>query len=196
MENSEYVHQYPLCYIQRKHGATAITQADITPMVGSTETPFVTAMLQTVSLDVLLGKWQDELNQWVANEEKEFNDWFAGLHDILDSNVAGNLLNLIHTKADIPIVTSVSLTVAGWTGAESPFKQNVTIANAPADSLVSIQLSDDVYKKLTENGTTMLRIDNVDGTFIATAIGEKPNTDLTVQVSVIMTKMASVNGGG
>ena len=176
-------------------------------MVGSTETPFVTALLQTVSLDVLLGKWQDELNQfvnnktqeidnWVANEEKEFNDWFAGLHDILDSNVAGNLLNLIHTKADIPIVTSVSLTVAGWTGAESPFKQNVTIANAPADSLVSIQLSDDVYKKLTENGTTMLRIDNVDGTFIATAIGEKPNTDLTVQVSVIMTKMASVNGGG
>lgn len=207
MENSEYVHQYPLCYIQRKHGATAIIQADITPMVGSTETPFVTALLQTVSLDVLLGKWQDELNQfvnnktqeidnWVANEEKEFNDWFAGLHDILDSNVAGNLLNLIHTKADIPIVTSVSLTVAGWTGAESPFKQNVTIANAPADSLVSIQLSDDVYKKLTENGTTMLRIDNVDGTFIATAIGEKPNTDLTVQVSVIMTKMASVNGGG
>ena len=207
MENSEYVHQYPLCYIQRKHGATAITQADITPMVGSTETPFVTALLQTVSLDVLLGKWQDELNQfvnnktqeidnWVANEEKEFNDWFAGLHDILDSNVAGNLLNLIHTKADIPIVTSVSLTVAGWTGAESSFKQNVTIANAPADSLVSIQLSDDVYKKLTENGTTMLRIDNIDGTFIATAIGEKPNTDLTVQVSVIMTKMASVNGGG
>lgn len=207
MENSEYVHQYPLCYIQRKHGSTAITQADITPMVGSTETPFVTAMLQTVSLDVLLGKWQDELNQfvnnktqeidnWVVNEEKEFNDWFAGLHDILDSNVAGNLLNLIHTKADIPIVTSVSLTVAGWTGAESPFKQNVTIANAPADSLVSIQLSDDVYKKLTENGTTMLRIDNADGTFIATAIGEKPNTDLTVQVSVIMTKMASVNGGG
>ena len=87
MENSEYVHQYPLCYIQRKHGATAITQADITPMVGSTETPFVAALLQTVSLDVLLGKWQDELNQWVANEEKEFNDWFAGLHDILDSNV-------------------------------------------------------------------------------------------------------------
>ena len=196
MENSEYVHQYPLCYIQRKHGATAITQADITPMVGSTETPFVTAMLQTVSLDVLLGKWQDELDQWVVNEEKEFNDWFAGLHDILDSNVAENLLNLIHTKADIPIVTSVSLTVAGWSGAESTFKQNVTIANAPADSLVSIQLSDDVYKKLTVNGTTMLRIDNVDGTFIATAIGEKPNTDLTVQVSVIMTKMESVNGGG
>ena len=196
MENSKYVHQYPLCYIQRKHGATAITQADITPMVGSTETPFVTALLQTVSLDVLLGKWQDELNQWVANEEKEFNDWFAGLKDTLDGNVAGNLLNLIHTKADIPIVTSVFLTVAGWTGTESLFKQNVAIANAPADSLVSIQLSDDVYKKLTENGTTMLRIDNADGTFIATAIGEKPNTDLTVQVSVIMTKMASVNGGG
>lgn len=207
LENSEEVHQYPLCYIYRKYGATAITQADITPMVGSTETPFVTALLQTVSLDVLLGKWQDELNQfvdnqtqeidkWVANEEKEFNEWFTGLKEVLDGNVAGNLLNLIQTKADIPLVTSVFLPVAGWTGAESPFKQNVTIANAPTDSQVSIQLSDSVYKALTENGTMMLRIDNVDGTFVVTAMGEKPNTDLTVQVTAIMTKMASANGGG
>lgn len=207
LENSEEVHQYPLCYIYRKYGATAITQADITPMVGSTETPFVTAMLQTVSLDTLLGKWQDELNQfvnnqtqeidkWVANEEKEFNEWFAGLQEVLDSNVAGNLLNLIRTKTDIPLVTSVSLPAEGWTGTESPFKQTVTIANAPTDSQVSIQLSDTVYKALTENGTMMLRIDNVDGTFVVTAMGEKPNTDLTVQVTAIMTKMASANGGG
>lgn len=207
LENSEEVHQYPLCYIYRKYGATAITQADITPMVGSTETPFVTALLQTVSLDVLLGKWQDELNQfvdnqtqeidkWVANEEKEFNEWFTGLKEVLDGNVAGNLLNLIQTKADIPLVTSVSLPAEGWTGTESPFKQNVTIANAPTDSQVSIQLSDTVYKTLTENGTMMLRIDNVDGTFVVTAMGEKPNTDLTVQVTAIMTKMASANGGG
>lgn len=206
LENSEEVHQYPLCYIYRKYGATAITQADITPMVGSTETPFVTALLQTVSLDVLLGKWQDELNQfvdnqtqeidkWVANEEKEFNEWFTGLKEVLDGNVAGNLLNLIQTKADIPLVTSVSLPAEGWTGTESPFKQNVTIANAPTDSQVSIQLSDTVYKALTENGTMMLRIDNVDGTFVVTAMGEKPNTDLTVQVTAIMTKMASANGG-
>lgn len=207
LENSEEVHQYPLCYIYRKYGATAITQADITPMVGSTETPFVTALLQTVSLDVLLGKWQDELNQfvdnqtqeidkWVANEEKEFNEWFAGLKDVLDGNVAGNLLNLIQTKADIPLVTSVSLPAEGWTGTESPFKQNVMIANAPTDSQVSIQLNDTAYKTLTENGTMVLRIDNVDGTFVATAIGEKPNTDLTVQVTAIMTKTASANGGG
>lgn len=207
LENSEEVHQYPLCYIYRKYGATAITQADITPMVGSTETPFVTALLQTVSLDVLLGKWQDELNQfvdnqtqeidkWVANEEKEFNEWFTGLKEVLDGNVAGNLLNLIQTKADIPLVTSVSLPAEGWTGTESPFKQNVAIANAPADSQVSIQLSDTAYKTLSENGTMVLRIDNVDGTFVVTAIGEKPNTDLTVQVTAIMTKMASVNGGG
>lgn len=207
MENSEEVHQYPLCYIYRKYGTTAIAQADITPMVGSEETPFVTALLQTVSLDVLLGKWQDELDQfvdnqtqeidtWVANEESEFNEWFAGLKEVLDGNVAGNLLNLIQTKADIPLVTSVSLLAEGWTGDESPFKQNITIANAPTNSQVSIQLSDTAYKSLAENGTMVLRIDNVDGVFVATAIGEKPNTDLTVQVTAIMTKTASANGGG
>ena len=105
-------------------------------------------------------------------------------------------MNLIRTKTDIPLVTSVSLPAEGWTGTESPFKQTVTIANAPTDSQVSIQLSDTVYKALTENGTMMLRIDNVDGTFVVTAMGEKPNTDLTVQVTAIMTKMASANGGG
>lgn len=85
--NEGNVHQYPLCYVYRKFGSSVITQADITPMVGSTDTPFVTAMLQTVSLDELLGKWQDELDQfvtaqsrevdqWIANEETAFTDWF------------------------------------------------------------------------------------------------------------------------
>lgn len=207
LEKSDEVHQYPLCYIYRKYGATAITQADITSMIGSDETPFVTALLQTVSLDVLLGKWQDELDQfvdaktqeidtWTTNEETEFNEWFAGIKEVLDGNVAGNLLNLIHTKADIPLIATISLPEANWTGTKSPFKQSVTIANAPADSQVSIQLSDAVYKSLSENGTMLLRIDNVDGSFVATALGERPNEDLTVQVTVIMTKATSANGGG
>lgn len=195
LENSEEVHQYPLCYIYRKYGTTAITQADITPMVGSTETPFVTAMLQTVSLDELLGKWQDELDQftddqtqkinaWIANEEGEFNNWFAGLKDVLDENTAGNLYNLIQTKADLPILTSIFLSATGWTGAESPFKQNVTIANASENSLISVQPSDEVYMELVDSGVMLLRVDNIDGTFIATAIGEKPKNDLTVQAVI------------
>lgn len=77
LENEGNVHQYPLAYIYRKFGSSVITQADITPMVGSKDTPFVTAMLQTISLDELLGKWQDELDQFVALQSQEVDDWIA-----------------------------------------------------------------------------------------------------------------------
>ena len=43
--------QYPLCYIYRPAGSTEITQAQITNMVGSEATPFITGILQTVNLD-------------------------------------------------------------------------------------------------------------------------------------------------
>lgn len=71
------VHQYPLCYIYRKYGSTEITQADITNMVGTEETPFITGILQTVSLDELLGQWQTELDQFVAGEEADLDEWTA-----------------------------------------------------------------------------------------------------------------------
>lgn len=87
LTNEENVHQYPLCYIYRKYGTAVINQADITPMVGTESTPFVTGILQTISLDELLGKWQDELDRftdarsqevddWIAQEESDFTTWF------------------------------------------------------------------------------------------------------------------------
>ncbi|MFR4931311.1 MAG: hypothetical protein ACLUBT_12030 [[Clostridium] leptum] len=87
LTNEGNVHQYPLCYIYRKYGTAVINQADITPMVGTESTPFVTGILQTVSLDELLGKWQDELDRftdarsqevddWIAQEESDFTAWF------------------------------------------------------------------------------------------------------------------------
>lgn len=75
LENEGEVHQYPLCYIYRKCGSSEISQSDITSMIGSESTPFVTGILQTISLDELLGQWQDELDQFIANNTKDFNDW-------------------------------------------------------------------------------------------------------------------------
>ena len=69
--------QYPLCYIYRKYGTAVINQADITPMVGTESTPFVTGILQTISLDELLGKWQDELDRFTDARSKEVDDWIA-----------------------------------------------------------------------------------------------------------------------
>ena len=100
LTNEGTVHQYPLCYIYRKFGSSAITQADITNMVGTESTPFVTAMLQTISLDELLGQWQseldqfvdarqDEVDQWIASEESDFTEWFDQMKAVCPSRFRG-----------------------------------------------------------------------------------------------------------
>lgn len=102
LTNEGNVHQYPLCYIYRKYGTAVINQADITPMVGTESTPFVTGILQTISLDELLGKWQDELDRftdarsqevddWIAQEESDFTTWFDKMKADLqqEQNVLG-----------------------------------------------------------------------------------------------------------
>lgn len=77
LTNEGNVHQYPLCYIYRKYGTAVINQVDITPTVGTESTPFVTGILQTISLDELLGKWQDELDRFTDARSKEVDDWIA-----------------------------------------------------------------------------------------------------------------------
>ena len=97
--NDENVHQYALCYINRVANSTEIIQSDITNMVGSDDTPFVTGILEVISVDALLGQWQDDLNRFVAAEkeratteidsyiernEADFNEWYAGMKQLME----------------------------------------------------------------------------------------------------------------
>lgn len=75
LENGETLNQYPICYIRRHAGSTEIKQADITNMIGSDDTPFVTGILQTISITELLGQWEDQLDQYVAGEQSSFSEW-------------------------------------------------------------------------------------------------------------------------
>lgn len=85
MIKTELKNQYPLAYITIKPNSTSITAQDIENRVGTSETPFVTAVLQTVTTDELLTQW-----------EAEFNAWFETLEDTLSGDVAGNLLSKIN----------------------------------------------------------------------------------------------------
>ena len=84
LENSEYVHQYPLAYVYVKAGVTEITQSEITNCIGTNECPFISGILQTVSAAILLAQWDDE-----------FYDWFKEIKDVLSGDVAGNIYNQI-----------------------------------------------------------------------------------------------------
>ena len=148
LTNEGTVHQYPLCYIYRKFGSSAITQADITNMVGTESTPFVTAMLQTISLDELLGQWQseldqfvdarqDEVDQWIASEESDFTEWFDQMKadflawynqmkNQLGEDAAGNLQNQIN-KDEIKRILLV-----GFEDGTKEFSEDGTVITSTA----------------------------------------------------------------
>lgn len=82
MTNTGEVHQHPLAYIYRKGGSTSITQADITNVIGTSECPYVTGILETQDIDKIVAQWQGE-----------FDNWFDSLDVILEGDVAANLAN-------------------------------------------------------------------------------------------------------
>ena len=59
LTNDSYVHQYPLAYIYRTAGSEAITQSNITSMIGTSSVPFVTGVLDVLDITELLTQWQD-----------------------------------------------------------------------------------------------------------------------------------------
>lgn len=99
-------HQYPLAYIYRKAGSAAITQADITNMVGTSSCPYITGILQVQNIDNIVAQWEDQWNQWYTNTvseagnvsselladmRSEFDIWFADVKVVLEDDVATQL---------------------------------------------------------------------------------------------------------
>ena len=106
MADTANKHQYPLAYIYRKAGSTAITQADITNMVGTSSCPYITGILQVQNIDNIVAQWEDQWNQWYTNTVTEVGDvsselladmksafdiWFADVKAVLDADVATQL---------------------------------------------------------------------------------------------------------
>lgn len=120
MANTDYVHQYPLAYIYRPAGSSAISQSNIENRIGTSECPYITAILQVTNIDNIVAQWQaewlvwsgqwsqweaawnqwfaeqtynvdQETSQWMSQMQVNFETWFNALQVILDGDVAANL---------------------------------------------------------------------------------------------------------
>lgn len=66
--------QYPLAYVRVNAQVTKITQANITNKVGTSDTPWVTAPLEMVSIDDLFDTWRKQWEEFYAKETKDMSD--------------------------------------------------------------------------------------------------------------------------
>lgn len=78
LTNTKEVHQYPLAYVTVGKGVTSIRQADIENCVGTSVCPFVTGILEVISIEQLIPQWKDILNRFVEENTANFNTWMNG----------------------------------------------------------------------------------------------------------------------
>lgn len=107
--NTDDFHQYPLAYVTVPAGATAVDAANIQVVVGTSECPFATGVLENVSIDNLF-------NQWDA----QFQEWFSSIQGQLEGDVLTNLVGQIEelksskaSKEDVEEISEGVLTVNG-----------------------------------------------------------------------------------
>lgn len=177
LTNDNLKRQISLARVLVPAGSTSVSSANITD---ERLDPSVCGIVtDRVGVDTSMVNAQ--LKAFMEQSEIEFNTWFATVQDTLDSDTAGHLLNLINGKEDIPVVLSLTLAASGWTGSSSPYKQTVAIPGGTLKSKIDLQVDDTAAQQMLDDGTLLIRVDNDNGTFVATAIGEKPTVDLTVQ---------------
>lgn len=75
---------------------------------------------------------------------------------------------------------SVTLPTASW----SNLSQTVTISGITVNSKVDIQMDATALGVLIDSGTSAIWMENNNGTITAKCIGDKPNADMTVQVTI------------
>lgn len=78
LANTKEVHQYPLAYVKVGKEVTSIRQADIENCVGTSACPFVTGILEVISIEQLIPQWKDILNKFVEENTANFNTWMNG----------------------------------------------------------------------------------------------------------------------
>lgn len=114
MENTEFVHQYPLAYIKRPAGSTSISQSNIENAVGTEDCPICTGVLKSLNVEQMMAQW-----------EAQFDEWFQSAKDTLSGDVAGNLLNKIEKAEDkIPYMYTATLSVNNWIRSSGTYYSN------------------------------------------------------------------------
>lgn len=88
LTKNAYVTQYPLAYVDIKAGRSSITQSMITSMIGTSDCPYITGILQVQNIDNIVAQWKAQWAEWYENQTEmgniqldqmtdAWNQWFS-----------------------------------------------------------------------------------------------------------------------
>lgn len=149
MTSTANVKQHPLAYVKVTAGATAITQSMIQVVVGTSECPFVTGIIETAQIDALFQQWNGEFDEWFENLKAQLSDnVVANLQGQIDQKVAKAD---VATTADIEAGTSTTKWVSPKGLKDSGIDKNEVFQIGDIRSSIRADLGDSY---LLANGAT------------------------------------------
>ena len=193
------IYEIGLADIRVNANIIEIKQENITDLRLNTELCGIVAnQLQHVDTTTLFNQYQD----WLANAteqgeedlqisleqlEAQFNTWFATVQDTLDGDTAGNLLNLINTKADKKKTYNITIDTT-WTGDEAPYTKTIEVQGLLATDIVNLypvwsttletrQTEKEEYSKIS-------MITSSDNAITLMCDDDKPNIILNARIEV------------
>lgn len=129
------VYEYPLAYVTVGPSATEISPRNIYQRIGSSECPFVTGVVQGISIDILIKNWKDEFEILFAQLKKQVSQSVAGT--VIDKSVtyeklADDAIRLKFSSISVPASAWKSAAASSCDGIRT-YYANVTLSGFTAD---------------------------------------------------------------
>lgn len=153
MTHTTYINQYPLAYVTVGPAVTSLTNSNIENAVGTTDTPYVTGILETLDSTALYAQWASDYalwksgnsadyQSWRTTQQTAFNTWFQGLEDYLtpsaEATLTSHVVNLERTLTGTFLAASWVQAAGGGTWSQTI---NVTGINATDNPILIKQFS-------------------------------------------------------
>lgn len=118
--------------------STTIPQQRITDTrTDSTRCGVVASIIGETDTTTYYAQIQADLAGFKAVEQAAFDEWFAGVQDILNEDAAGHLMNLMLYHA--PITYTATLLASGWS-ANAPYTQTIAVNGVAATDTPTVDV--------------------------------------------------------
>lgn len=94
-DNTTKIFYYPIAYIYRPDGSTQVQTSDIVSNIGGVRCPIVTGLLEVMSSERFLVQMNEEFAEFMTENREDFEEWFAGVRDLVGSDPVLELNNKI-----------------------------------------------------------------------------------------------------
>lgn len=197
------IYEIGLADIRVNANVIEIAQENITDLRLNTELCGIVAnQLQHVDTTTIFNQYmewlkrvmqegEEKLTKAEEEFEKNFNTWFQTIKNVLDGDVAGNLLNRINnlndTKADKKKVWNITIDTE-WTGTEAPFTKTVNIEGIKETDEANMDplWSDNIETRKSEKEaySKISKCDTAENSITLICDEEKPETAINIRLEV------------